>query len=95
MRLVYKNTEIDKKSYDFIKKINYVIGAIQAEISNLPVSPWKVRHEQLRINAFEKLKERTAIKSFVKQGFVFDCKANPSALPQHPMHDFLICLLQK
>ena len=57
--------EIDKNTIDFIKKIRYVIGAIESEIST-STSSWKIRHEQLRIASFEQLIERMTTKQMFK-----------------------------
>ncbi len=57
--------EIDKTTGDFIKKIQYVIGAIESEIRT-STSSWKIRHEQLRIASFEQLIERTVNKQVVR-----------------------------
>jgi hypothetical protein len=53
--------EIDKNTIDFIKKIQYVIGAIESEIRTSN-SSWKIRHEQLRIASFEELITRVKVK---------------------------------
>lgn len=50
--------EIDKNTQDFVKKIEYVIGAIKNDIATA-TSSWKIRHEELRIQTFESLIERT------------------------------------
>ena len=57
--------EIDKNTIDFIKKIQYVIGAIESEIRT-STSSWKIRHEQLRIASFEQLIERMTTKQMFK-----------------------------
>ena len=57
--------EIDKNTIDFIKKIQYVIGAIESEIRT-STSSWKIRHEQLRIDSFEQLIERMTTKQMFK-----------------------------
>jgi len=57
--------EIDKTTTDFIKKIQYVIGAIESEIRT-STSSWKIRHEQLRIDSFEQLIERMTTKQMFK-----------------------------
>ena len=49
--------EIDKNTIDFIKKIQYVIGAIESEIRTSN-SSWKIRHEQ----SFEELITRVKVK---------------------------------
>jgi hypothetical protein len=56
---------IDKNTIDFIKKIQYVIGAIESEIRT-STSSWKIRHEQLRIASFEQLIERMTTKQMFK-----------------------------
>ena len=53
--------EIDKNTQDFVKKIEYVIGAIKNDIST-STSSWKIRHEELRIESFERLIVRTISK---------------------------------
>ena len=55
---------IDKNTIDFIKKIQYVIGAIESEIRT-STSSWKIRHEELRIESFKKLIQRTYAKSLM------------------------------
>ena len=50
--------EIDKNTQDFVKKIEYVIGAIKNDIATA-TSSWKIRHEELRIQTFESLIQRT------------------------------------
>ena len=50
--------EIDKNTEDFVKKIEYVIGAIPNDIATA-TSSWKIRHEELRIQTFESLIQRT------------------------------------
>lgn len=56
--------EISKTTEDFVKKIEYVIGAIKKDISNTN-SSWKIRHEELRIESFKKLIQRTYAKSLM------------------------------
>ena len=56
---------IDKNTIDFIKKIQYVIGAIESEIRT-STSSWKIRHEQLRIASFEQLIKRMTTKQMFK-----------------------------
>ena len=72
--------EIDKQSGDFIRKIEFVIGAIQNDIARSS-SSWKVRHELLRIESFQKLIERTVFKSLANQGNMHNqlCFQRPSA----------------
>tara|TARA_B100000795_G_C22780228_1_gene431918 strand:- start:1079 stop:1306 length:228 start_codon:yes stop_codon:yes gene_type:complete len=70
--------EISKTTEDFVKKIEYVIGAIKKDISNTN-SSWKIRHEELRIESFKKLIQRTYAKSLMSsfrkegdtQAFIF------------------------
>ena len=61
------NFTINKKSEDFIKKINYVIGAIKNDIETSS-SSWKIRHELLRIESFEDLIKRTVRKQIETSG---------------------------
>jgi len=57
--------EIDKTTTDFIKKIQYVIGAIESEIRT-STSSWKIRHEQLRIDSFKDLITRMKVKDMYR-----------------------------
>jgi len=50
-----------KKTSAFVKKIEYVIGAIKSEIAT-STSSWNIRHEQLRIASFESLIDRMKLK---------------------------------
>ena len=57
---------IDKQTKDFVKKIEYVIGAIQNDIATND-SSWQVRLGVIRIEMFQGLIDRMIAKSVKSQ----------------------------